>query len=231
MDTVASFICHSGYFLNTRNSSICQNQGNWNVQMPTCHQSIMIHIGVVLLRFIYTQQLSTVFANYYLMFVVNCPALILQNCDVSYSTARVNGGYPVGTIVSCNSEYSGSGLDSNGSGTGSDLDENGSGLLLGSEAGSSYESSGFDSGSGSGPRDASSGSEYESNRMWSGQHSNKILISEFESNTSGSGLEAESESSGTEYHTSGSGLGTELESSGSGLGTKFKSSGATIDSK
>ena len=185
MVTVASFVCHSGYFLNAGESSICQDQGNWNPQMPTCHQSIIIHIGVVLLRFIYIWQQSTVFANYYLMFVVSCPALILPNCDVSYSTPRVNGGYPDGTIVSCSSEYSGSGFDSKGSGSGFDLNENGSGLLFRSEAGSGYKAS--DSGSRSGSMDASSRSEYESKISWSGHHSNKLLLSEFENHTSGSG--------------------------------------------
>ena len=40
VDTTASFMCDYGYSLNGSNSSVCQTDGNWDPQSPTCDQSI-----------------------------------------------------------------------------------------------------------------------------------------------------------------------------------------------
>ena len=36
VDTVASFLCDFGYYLNDTNSRTCQASGNWNEQTPIC---------------------------------------------------------------------------------------------------------------------------------------------------------------------------------------------------
>ena len=58
--SMVSFTCNSGYKLNGADVAICQDAGDWNVQLPTCslgnqsnilYTKILIHSHVVAISF------------------------------------------------------------------------------------------------------------------------------------------------------------------------------------